>query len=123
MKKLTFITTILLFYGCAPKISNNFEHNKYIKNYNIHIVNDSLQLYFKTPGDITYSTDKNELKKIIRKGKIKPKDSVLVYGKSFDPPYEYYVTVSEKHKQNNIKHLVILDTIINKKQSNLLEIL
>ena len=115
MKKRIFIATILLFYGCAPKISNYFEYNKYIKNYNIHIVNDSLQLYFKTPGDITYSTDKNELKKIIRKGKIKPKDSVLVYGKSFDPPYEYCVTVSEKHKQNNTKHLVILDTIINKK--------
>jgi len=115
MKKLTFITTILLFCGCSPKISKYFEHNKYIKNYNIHLVNDSLQLYFKTPGDITYSTDKNELKKIIRKGKIKPKDSVLVYGKSNEPPYEYYVTISENHKQNNTKHFVIFDTIINKK--------
>ncbi len=115
MKKLTLFSILLLLIGCSPKISNNFEQNKYIKNYNIHIINDSLQLYFKTPGDIIYTTDKNELKKIIRKGKLKPKDSVLVYGKSNEPPYEYYVTVSENHKQNNIKHFVVFDTIINKK--------
>lgn len=115
MKKLTLIAILFLLNGCSPKISKYFEQNKYIKNYNIHIVNDSLKLYFKTPGDITYTTDKEELKKIIRKGKIKPKDSVLVYGKSFDPPYEYFATVSENHKQNSTKHLVIFDTIINKK--------
>lgn len=115
MNKLGIIVTIVLFYGCTPKISNYFEHNKYIRNYNIHIVNDSLQLYFKTPGDITYTTDKEELKKIIRKGKIKPKDSVLVYGKSNEPLYEYFVTVAENHNPNNTKHLIIFDTIINKK--------
>ena len=115
MNKLGILITIVLFYGCTPKISNYFEHNKYIRNYNIHIVNDSLKLYFKTPGDITYTTDKIELKKIIRKGKLKPKDSVLIYGKSNEPPYEYYITVSENHRQNNTKNLVIFDTIINKK--------
>lgn len=115
MKKLTLIAILFLLNGCSPKISEYFEQNKYIKNYNIHIVNDSLKLYFKTPGDLTYTTDKEELKKIIRKGKIKPKDSVLVYGKSFDPPYEYFATVSENHKQNSTKHLVLFDTIINKK--------
>ncbi|TRX16289.1 hypothetical protein [Flavobacterium franklandianum] len=115
MKKLTLIATILLFCGCSPKISKYFEQNKYIRNYNIHIVNDSLQFYFKTPGDITYTTNREELKKIIRKGKIKTKDSVLVYGKSTDPLYEYFVTASENHKQNNPKHLIIFDTIINRK--------
>lgn len=115
MKKLTVIVVILFFWGCSPKISKYFEHNKYIRNYNIHIVNDSLQLYFKTPGDITYITDKVDLKRTIRKVKLKPKDSILVYGKSTDPPYEYFVTVSENHKQNNTKHSIIFDTIINKK--------
>ena len=114
-KKLILLAATLLFYGCSPKISNHFEHNRYIRNYNIHLVNDSLQLYFKTPGDITYTTNREELKKIIRKVKFKPKDSILVYGKSTDPPYEYFVTVSEIHKQNNTNDLIIFDTIINKK--------
>lgn len=115
MKKLTLITIIILFFGCSPKISEHFEQNKYIRNYSIHIVNDSLQLYFKSPADITYTTDKKELKKVIRKEKFKLRDSVLVYGKTNDPPYEYFVTISKNHKQNYPKDLVVFDTLINNK--------
>lgn len=113
MKKLTLITIIILFFGCSPKISKHFEQNKYIRNYSIHIVNDSLQLYFKSPADITYTTDKKELKKVIRKEKFKLRDSVLVYGKTNDPPYEYFVTISKNHKQDYPKDLVVFDTLIN----------
>lgn len=115
MNKLTLIPIILLLIGCSPKISEHFEQNKYIGNYSIHIVNDSLQLYFKSPADITYTTNKKELKKIIRKAKFKLKDSVLVYGKTDDPPYEYFVTVSENPKQNfkYPENLVLFDTLIN----------
>lgn len=113
MKKLTLIAIILAFCGCSPKISEHFDQNKYIRNYNIHIVNDSLQLYFKSPADITYTTDKKELKKVIRKEKFKLEDRVLVYGKTDTPPYEYFVTLTKNHKHNYPKNLVVFDTLIN----------
>ncbi|MCL7763770.1 hypothetical protein MPF19_10115 [Polaribacter sp. Z014] len=113
MKKLTLISILLIFCGCSPKISEHFEQNNYIRNFSIHIVNDSLQLYFKTPADITYTTEKKELKKIIRNSNFKLKDSVLVYGRTNDPPYEYFVTASKNHKQNYPKKIIVFDTLIN----------
>jgi len=113
MKKLALISIILIFCGCSPKISKHFEQNNYIRNFSIHIVNDSLQLYFKSPADITYTTDKKELKKVIHNANFKIKNSVLVYGKTEEPPYEYFVTISKKSKQNFPKNIVVLDTLIN----------
>lgn len=112
MSKLIIILIILLFSGCSPKISEHFDQNKYVRNYSIHIVNDSLQLYFKGPADITYTTDKKELKNSIRKANFKIKDRVLVYGKTDDPPYEYFVTVSKGHKQDYADDLFVFDTLI-----------
>lgn len=113
MKKLSVISILLILLGCSPKISEHFEQNRYVRNYNIHIINDSLQLYFKTPADITYTTNKKELKKIIRNEKFKLLDSVLVYGKTDEPPYEYFVTVSKRSIQNYPKELIIFDTVTN----------
>ncbi|KAB1070356.1 hypothetical protein F6U93_02040 [Tamlana haliotis] len=113
MKNLTFLTILLISLGCSPKISEHFEQNRYVRNYSIHIINDSLQLYFKSPADITYTTNKKELKKIIHNAKFKLLDSVLVYGRTNEPPYEYFVTVSKNKTQNYPKELVVYDTIIN----------
>lgn len=113
MRKLAIITILLAFLGCSPKISRYFEHNRYIKNYRTHIINDSLQLYFKTPADITYTNNKKELKKIIHKAKFKLKDSVLIYGKTNEPPYEYYMTISQNNAFKYPETLVIFDTLIN----------
>ena len=113
MKKLTLISIIFLSYGCSPKKTEHFDQNRYVRNFNIHIINDSLQLYFKTPADITYTTNKKELKKIIRKEKFKILDSVLVYGRTNEPPYEYFVTVSKNSIHDYPKELVVFDTIIN----------
>ncbi|UGS22588.1 hypothetical protein [Flavobacterium channae] len=113
MQKLLVITLFLIFIGCSPKISKQFENNQYIRNYSIHVINDSLQIYFKSPADITYTTNKKELQKIIRNTNFRLKDSVLVYGKTDDPPYEYFVTVSKNSKQNYPKNLIVLDTLIN----------
>jgi len=115
MEKLTLISIVLLICGCSPKISEHFEQNNYIRNYSIHIVNDSLQLYFKSPADITYTTDKKELKKVIRNVNFKIKDSVLVYGKTNEPPYEYFVTISKNNKQDYPKNLIVFDTLIDNK--------
>lgn len=115
MNKLKLIAIALVFCGCSPKISEHFEQNKYIRNFNIHLVNDSLQLYFKSPADITYTTERKALKKVIRNADFKLKDSVLTYGKTNDPPYEYFVTVSKNHKQDYPENLVVFDTLINNK--------
>lgn len=113
LKKISVISSLLFLTGCSPKISEQFEHNRYVRDYNIHVINDSLQLYFKTPADITYTTNRRELKKIVRSKKFKPSDSVLVYGKTNDPPYEYFVTVSKNTSRNYPKGLVVFDTIID----------
>ena len=113
MKKLSIITILALILGCSPKISENFEQNRYVRNFNIHVINDSLQIYFKSPADIIYTTDKNELKKIIKGEKFKLSDSVLVHGITDDPPYEYFVTTSKNNTQKYIKELVVFDTIID----------
>lgn len=113
MNKLALILLLLLVCGCLPKISGHFEQNKYIRNKGIHILNDSLQLSFKSSEDILYTQNRKELKKTINKGKFKLRDSVLVYGKTKDPDYEYFVTLSKNHNQKYPEHLVVFDTLIN----------
>ena len=113
MNKFILISIILLFYGCSPKISEHFESNKYVRKYNIHLVNESLQLYFKTPADITYTKNRDKLKEIIRNEDFQIKGKVLIYGIAKEPTYSYYVTVSNSKKHNYPKHLVVLDTIQN----------
>lgn len=115
MKNQILCTLLLLILcGCAPKISEHFEQNRYVKNYSLHIVNTDLQLYFKSPADITYTTDKKELQEIIRQQPFKLKDPVLVYGKTDDPPYELFVTISQNKVQQYPQDLIVFDTLIQK---------
>uniref|UniRef100_UPI0040470810 hypothetical protein n=1 Tax=Flavobacterium sp. TaxID=239 RepID=UPI0040470810 len=104
-----------LLLGCSSKISKYYNYNRFINNYNIHVINDSLQLYFKSPADINYITNRNELKKILKKSTIKIKDSVLIYGQTNDPPYEYFVTISNKESYSIPQNIIHYDTLVNKK--------
>lgn len=113
MKYLWILTLSAFFLSCTPSVSPYFEQNRYIRNYNIHVVNDSLELYFNTPADIVYATDVKELKKEIRKKKFDLKGEVLVYGTTQNPPYEYFLIIPEHKIQAYPAPLVILDTIIN----------
>ncbi len=108
---------LLLFFvlGCAPKISSHFEETKFIQKYSTHIINEPLQLYFKSPGDIEYITETKKLRKILKKEAIKFNDSILVYGKTEDPPYEYFVTVSEINNSNYPSTFIVFDTILQNK--------
>uniref|UniRef100_UPI00404AA46E hypothetical protein n=1 Tax=Flavobacterium sp. TaxID=239 RepID=UPI00404AA46E len=113
-----------LLLGCSSKISKYYNYNRFINNYNIHVINDSLQLYFKSPADINYITNRNELKKILKKSTIKIKDSVLIYGQTNDPPYEYFVTISNKESYSIPQNIIHYDTLVNKKKIlDLLEML
>lgn len=111
MKRLIPIWIILLA-SCSPKISNYFEANKYIRDVYIHVMNDSLQFHFKSPIDIVYTTDRNELKKILRKQKIKTQGEVLLYGITKTPPYEYVVTVSNTEAEQILDNRISFDTLI-----------
>lgn len=102
--------------GCSPKIHKNFQDNRYIYNYGCHIINDPLQLYFKTPADFDYVSDKQQLKEILRNSRLNFKNKVLVYGKTNIPPYyKIYVTVGSKTEDQN-KFPVLFDTIITGKK-------
>uniref|UniRef100_UPI004048C0E0 hypothetical protein n=1 Tax=Flavobacterium sp. TaxID=239 RepID=UPI004048C0E0 len=112
-----------LLLGCSSKISKYYNYNRFINNYNIHVINDSLQLYFKSPADINYITNRNELKKILKKSTIKIKDSVLIYGQTNDPPYEYFVTISNKESYSIPQNIIHYDTLVNKKNIRFIGIL
>jgi hypothetical protein len=113
MTRLLLLTLLALSFGCSPKISAHFQQNTYVQNYNIQILNPSLEFAIETPADITYTTDKKELRKVIRKADFNLKDPVLIYGKTDEPPYEYFVTVSTNQKQPYPKNLIVFDTLIN----------
>lgn len=111
MKRL-FIVAVLLVLGCSPNIHKKFSENRYVYDYGIHIINDPLQLYFKTPADIEYVSDRRRLKKIIRNTSVHLGDKVLVYGKSQLPPYyEFFVTVGNNNEQK-IHNVIEYDTAI-----------
>ncbi|MCO6464254.1 MAG: hypothetical protein J5I52_08905 [Saprospiraceae bacterium] len=114
MKNIVLMLMLFIFLGCTPKISDYFAQNKYVKDYNIHIINDSLQLYFKSPADLIYTTDRKELKKVIRQAQFKIRDNVLVHGKTDDPPYEYFVALSNDKSRKYPTNLVVFDTVVNR---------
>jgi hypothetical protein len=113
MRKLQFIGVFLLILGCSPNISRYFKDNRYIKTYHVHVMNDSLQLYFKSPADIEYITDEEHLKRVVRKNRFKSREPILIYGKTDDPPYEYYVTFPADTKQLYPNNFLVYDTIVN----------
>lgn len=106
--------TVLLFcmVGCSPRINKYFEKNQYISNIHNHILNDSLQLYLKTPADIKYFTQKKVLRKALRKNHWQTPNEVLLYGKTDFPPYEYLVTVGNNTEHKREENLLVLDTLI-----------
>ncbi|MFA5300305.1 MAG: hypothetical protein WC389_19130, partial [Lutibacter sp.] len=120
MKKLKFII-LLLIVGCSPKISEHFEQNRYVSNYNTHIINDSLKTYFKTGGDFDFVTNRKTLKKVLRKNGHHFKNKVFVYGKTNIPPiYEYFITVGNNLKLEKPKQFVVFDTIIGSEKFSFL---
>lgn len=113
MKALFYTISLMLLYGCSPKICEFFTYNKYISNYEIHIINDSLNLYFKTPGDIHYVTNKKDLKKVVKNTRYKLPKKVLAYGITDEPPYEFFVTISNREKFKLSNDLVTYDTLVS----------
>lgn len=115
LRSIYAIIIILFFLSCSQRIHRNFDANRFVKNYETHIINDSLQLYLSTPGDITYITDKKALSKVIRQRKIAYRN-VLLYGKTnIDPFYEYFLIINSPTVPNISlqESTLVLDTILN----------
>lgn len=106
---------ILLFVSCAPKISQFADHNRFVKNFNVHIVNDSLKLHVITPADITYITTKKGMKQVMNQYKIKVSNEVLLVGTTTEPNYQFLVSIGTK-KEEKEANKYILDTLINGQQ-------
>lgn len=112
---MSILLLLLLFVSCSPKISQLAEHNRFVKNFNIHIVNDSLKLHVITPADITYVTTKNGIKKVMNQYKIKVSNQVLLIGTTTEPNYQFLISIGEK-KEEKSANKYILDTLINGQQ-------
>lgn len=121
-KKYTLFIWMLLLVACSQRVHKEFVVNKYVENYNLHIVNDSLQLYLKTPADIKHITDKKELSKLI-KHKERTYRNVLLYGKAaMDPFYEYFL-ILDNPAESSIsfgENSIVLDTIISNHRVSLI---
>lgn len=114
MKNISFIFFFICI-GCSPSINKYFKETRYVKDFKMNIINDSIQFSIKTPIDIEYVKDIKSLKKILKSQHTKIKDSVLIYGIAKDPEYEYFITISEKNNNTYPNSLIIFDTIINNK--------
>ena len=113
MKHFRLIILLLILTGCSPKISEHFEQNRYISG--SFVINDSLQTYFKTPGDFDFVTNRKALKKVLRKNNYHFKNKVLFYGKTYIPPfYEYFITVGNNLSFEKPKQYIVFDTVIGK---------
>jgi hypothetical protein len=77
---------MVLLLACSQRVHKEFLANRYVENYTLHIVNDFLQLYLKTPADIKPITDKKQLSRIIKQ-KERTYRSVLLYGKAGMDPF------------------------------------
>ncbi len=115
MLKLRLLACIILLTGiwaCTPKISDRNTDNRYLQNFNNHILNDSLQLHITTPADIKYVVSKKLIERSIKEKKIKTVNPVLVYGTTTDPSYQFLVTIGTQ-KEKPRPNQLILDTMVN----------
>ncbi len=79
----------------GASIHEHFTANKYFKGEYIYVINDSLKLHFKAPGDFDFITDKRVVGKQIRKHLPFTPENVLVYGvRRNELNYELWVTVN-----------------------------
>lgn len=84
--------TGLLLASCTPKIHPAFTYNRYVKDFNTYIINDSLKVYHKAYGDINYLDSEIALKEQLKGSRL---TGVLTYGLSnISPYYEYYLLLN-----------------------------
>ncbi|MEM7160894.1 MAG: hypothetical protein AAF487_00505 [Bacteroidota bacterium] len=109
---IAFIFLICIL-SCSPKIHQHFQANRLVKDFNIHVINDSLQLYFQSPADIDYVEDQKILSIILRKQNVRTNEEILIFGQSSYPHYDFYLTVDTSSQTHPTNNWWKTDTIIN----------
>lgn len=112
LKKIQLIFALSCIVACSPKIHESFESNSYSISYNTQVFNTNLELSFNSPADIIYTSDRKELKAIIRKNKAFSVSNVLFHGVTRSPEYEFFVTISDSSNINEIANCIKFDTLI-----------
>lgn len=105
---------IFFTFGCSPQISNYYESTRYVESFYTHIINDSLQLYLRTPSDIEYEQNSDSIQNYLRNEK-RQYSGIMAYGKTKVPPeYEFYIMLDPEKilKAKNNKQFA-RDTLIN----------
>lgn len=109
---MSILLFLLLCVSCSPKISQLADYNRFVKNFNVHIVNDSLKIHLITPADITYSTTEKRIQEVMNKYKLKLNNEVLLVGTTTEPNYQFLLSIGDK-KERKSDHKYVLDTLIN----------
>jgi hypothetical protein len=121
MEKRLSVGVLLLtlaMAGCTISVHPHFGSNRYVENYNIHVINDSLRLYLKSPADFDYATSPGSLRKAVRKQRLWRLRNVLLYAKTnLDPFYAYFLTRGEqaplRRRFTDNSNVLVLDTTLN----------
>ena len=115
-----YIVLVSLFFtSCAPKISSFSSSNRYVKGFNIHAVNDSLQIHLITPADFTYLTTKTAIKKAIKQYHLKVTNEILFISTTETPTYQFVVSIGNQQEKVS-RHKLVHDTTINEQTIHLM---
>jgi hypothetical protein len=120
MNKHLFAGVLLLVLamdGCTVSVHPHFNGNRYVENYNIHVINDSLRLYLKSAADFDYVTGTGALRKAVRRHRLRELRNVLLYAKTnLEPFYAYFLATGEQpplRRFSKNPDVVVLDTMLH----------
>ncbi|WP_199141916.1 hypothetical protein [Pedobacter sp. ASV12] len=107
------VIVLVLLASCSPKVNKNYAYNRYQRNFNIHVLNDSLKLHLTSPADIRYSTDKRSFQVAWQKSRLKTTNEILWLGTTSTPPYEFAVSIGNAKEPAQRGYSKIIDTLLN----------
>lgn len=108
------LVVIVMLSSCTPRVSKYFDSTRYVKRFNTHIVNDSLDLHIKTAGDIDYAHSKKDLANHIDDHS-HHLPHLFAYGKTWVKPiYEIYFILDPMHPiKAKDPQEIVRDTTLN----------
>lgn len=117
MKKTISIYLVLILILSTNCTSNHFsrlaKYNQFDESQEYLLYkNDSAKVASSTFGDFKFSKNQQEIKNL-KTEKI-PFKNILLYAKTYHPPYEYYILLNDNTDKTKYKdQYLIKDTLIN----------
>lgn len=112
-----FFGFLLLLTQCAPSFSEYFDSTTQVNSFHTHVVNDPLQLHFKTGADIRFLTDRKKIVKQLKKHAL-PLDGLLAYGETqVAPHYQLFLWLNPDKTIQSEDHMeTVHDTLLSKQK-------